>query len=247
MKKYKGTIDELKALVESVGFHITEVHDKSKSHQIRTEEGAILNLFCNGTLSFQGKEEVAKRLQELLENSDSKSSQSVSVPYNSSSISSQNNKIFVVHGHDTPAREQLELVLHRLGLDPFVLQNTSGAELTIIEALEKEIGLKSGAARFGIVLMTPDDMGYSKAADEKEIQARARQNVVLEAGMLIAALGRPNVAILKKGHLELPSDTQGIIYIPFNDHVRETVPKLAERLDLAGFELDSKNISKASS
>src|SRR6516225_5467327 len=31
-------------------------------------------------------------------------------------------------------------------------------------------------------------------------------------GMLLIALKRPNVAILKKGHLEVPSDAQGIIY-----------------------------------
>ena len=61
------------------------------------------------------------------------------------------------------------------------------------------------------------------------MQARARQNVVLEMGMLISAVGRSNVAILKRGHIEVPSDAQGILYIPFNDHVKETVPKLADR------------------
>ena len=35
-------------------------------------------------------------------------------------------KAFVVHGHDIVAREQLELVLHRLGLEPFVLANSGG-------------------------------------------------------------------------------------------------------------------------
>src|SRR6202007_1125305 len=37
----------------------------------------------------------------------------------------------------------------RLGLDPFVLQNTGGGGLTIIEALEQEIGPSPGSARFG--------------------------------------------------------------------------------------------------
>jgi predicted nucleotide-binding protein len=87
--------------------------------------------------------------------------------------------------------------------------------------------------RFGIVLMTPDDIGYSKAAGADKAEPRARQNVVLEMGMLIAAVGRPNVAILKRGHIEVPSDAQGILYIPFNDHVKETVPKLVDRLRAA--------------
>ena len=69
--------------------------------------------------------------------------------------------IFVVHGHDSISREQLELVLHKLGLQPFVLQNTDGGGLTIIESLEKMIG-RNAASSFGIVLLTPDDMGFAK-------------------------------------------------------------------------------------
>jgi predicted nucleotide-binding protein len=63
--------------------------------------------------------------------------------------------------------------------------------------------------------------------------------------MLMAALGRPNVAVLKKGHIEIPSDAQGILYIPFNDHVKETVPKLVDRLQAAGFVLRPDAISRA--
>ena len=155
-------------------------------------------------------------------------------------------RIFVVHGHDRAAREQLELILHRLDLDPFVLANTGGGGLTIIEALEREIGLGPGGSHFGIVLMTPDDFGYSREDGPARAEPRARQNVVLEMGMLLVALGRPNVAILKKGHVEVPSDAQGIIYIPFNDHVREAVPRLVDRLREAGFDLDPRAITRAS-
>jgi predicted nucleotide-binding protein len=95
------------------------------------------------------------------------------------------------------------------------------------------------------VLLTPDDMGFSKMDGPDKAEPRARQNVVLEMGMMLAAIGRPNVAILKKGHLEIPSDIQGIIYIGFNDHVREAVPKLVDRLNGAGFELDAAAVSRA--
>jgi predicted nucleotide-binding protein len=57
--------------------------------------------------------------------------------------------------------------------------------MTIIESLEKKIG-KQGEARFGIVLLTPDDVGYAKRDGEKEANARPRQNVVLEMGMLLS-------------------------------------------------------------
>jgi predicted nucleotide-binding protein len=65
--------------------------------------------------------------------------------------------------------------------------------------------------------------------------------------MLISAIGRPNIAILKKGHLEDPSDAKGVLYIPFNEHVKETVPKLTNRLREAGFVLGPDAIANASS
>jgi predicted nucleotide-binding protein len=43
---------------------------------------------------------------------------------------------------------------------------------------------------------------------------------------------------LTKGFVELPSNMGGVITIPFNDHVREAVPKLVQRLQEAGFKLD---------
>ena len=88
-------------------------------------------------------------------------------------------------------------------------------------------------------------MGYAKSQGPDKSEPRARQNVVLEMGMVLAALRRPNVVILKKGHLEIPSDVHGIIYIGFNDHVKETIPKLVERLNEAGFNLDTTAISRA--
>ena len=132
-------------------------------------------------------------------------------------------------------------------LPSYITGADRGTGLTIIEELEREIGQGQTATRFGIVLLTPDDMGYSKRAGEAEIQPRARQNVVLEMGMLLSSLGRSNVAILQKQHLEQPSDANGILYLNFNDHVRETVPRLVQRLQNSGFEFTQAQIANASS
>ena len=73
---------------------------------------------------------------------------------------------------------------------------------------------------FAIVLATPDDEGYRMGhPDEKAY--RARQNVVLEMGMLLAKLGRENVAILLKTQeeMERPSDITDLIYVPFRDNI----------------------------
>ena len=155
-----------------------------------------------------------------------------------------NKTIFIVHGRDTEAKDQLELVLHRLGLDPFILQNTGGNGDTLIEALEKMIG-KAPSSAFGIVLLTPDDMGYLKNEKAEDSKPRARQNVILEMGMLLSSLTRKRCAILQKGFIEQPSNMGGIVYIPFNVHVREAVPKLVQRLQEAGFKLDPAQIGIA--
>ena len=84
------------------------------------------------------------------------------------------------------------------------------------------------------------------ARQRRSFLPRARQNVILEMGMIMAALGRGRMVILKKGALELPSDAGVILYIEFNDHVREITPKLAQRLQSAGFNIDPHKIAAAS-
>ncbi len=251
--KHKGSFEDLKTLVRGVGREIAHSGPSGSAHQIKTEDGAVINWYeSTGTVQFQGAPEARKKLEADLATYTGKPSATASSPASTVATAAPASapaasKVFIVHGHDSVAREQLELVVHKLGLDPYVLQNTGGGGLTIIEALENEIGVRAGVAKFGIVLLTPDDVGYAKASGEKEAQPRARQNVVLEMGMLISALGRKNVAILKKQHLEIPSDAQGILYIAFNDHVKEAVPKLVDRLRASGFVLNPEAITRASS
>jgi len=252
--KHEGTLEDLKSIIEGCGFGINSVKDQEHGHQIRTKEGAIVNWFTStGTISVQGNKASKKQFEDAWAtfNGSIPPSQAVAPqvenPTSPANPATASKKVFVVHGHDTTAREQLELVLHKLGLNPFVLANTGGGGLTIIEALEKEIGPNTSQARFGIVLMTPDDIGYAKTDGPDKAEPRARQNVVLELGMLISAIGRPNIALLKKGHLEVPSDANGVLHIAFNDHVKETVPKLTNRLREAGFVLNPDAVANASS
>ncbi|WP_237170956.1 TIR domain-containing protein [Paludisphaera borealis] len=248
-----GTIEDLQTIVKVCGFSIVETREQENCKQIRTSDGAIVNWYpSTGTLTPQGKADIKKRFIDAWDSyhgtpsSMQSSAEEVPLPVHPSNPMNASKKVFVVHGHDSVAREQLELIIHKLGLNPFVLANSGGGGLTIIEALEKEIGPSNNQARFGIVLMTPDDIGYSKVDGVEKAEPRARQNVVLELGMLISAIGRPNIAILRKGHLEEPSDAKGVLYIPFNDHVKEVVPKLTNRLREAGFILNPDAIANAS-
>jgi len=233
--KYFGSIEELRQKIERARIR-GQWSESSGKHTFRSQKGGVINWWpSKGTLSIQGADAAIPELNQA-------------VASNESSVVTAgpiNRQIFIVHGHDNDARDQLELALHRLGLKPFILMNSSGGGKTIIEALEGQIG-RDYTSAFGIVLMTPDDFGYSKKDGPGKTEPRARQNVVLEAGMLLSSLTRSRMAILVKGHIELPSDLQGIIHLGYNDHVREIIPKLCQRLKEAGFEVDSTQIVAAS-
>ncbi len=141
--------------------------------------------------------------------------------------------VFIVYGHDTASRDNLELLLRRMGLEPIILANLPAAGDTIIEKLERYLG-GHGNVGYACVLLTPDDQGYKSGLSE-EIKYRARQNVVLELGMVLARLGRPRVAILHKQSVELPSDIAGLIYIPFQERVDEVKTALFKELQNAGY------------
>jgi predicted nucleotide-binding protein len=143
------------------------------------------------------------------------------------------NDVFIVYGHDTAARENLELLLHKMKLNPIVLANLTPGGDTIIEKLEKYL-LENKNVGFACVLLTPDDEGYP-AGDTARKQYRARQNVILELGMVLARLGRQRVAILRKQSVEQPSDIAGLIYISFDERVDEVAPTLYRALLEAGY------------
>lgn len=234
MPKFHGEFDTLAHSVEATG-RVGEWAEKNDSHVFRAKTGEVLTWWPKkGTVLCQGHDPSA--FEEALLTA-------LGGPPPQPRAEMPKAMIFVVHGHDTTARDQLELILRRLGLEPFILQNKDGGGKTIVEALEQSIYKD---ASFGIVLMTPDDFGYSKQADDADRKPRARQNVILEMGMVMAALGRGNMAILQKGVLERPSDTDGILRIEFNEHVREIVPKLVQRLQAAGFDINADMIAEAS-
>lgn len=142
-------------------------------------------------------------------------------------------RIFVVYGHDTDARNALELLLHRMGLEPIVLANLPAAGDTIIEKLERYLG-ESANVGFACVLLTPDDEGHVKGR-ESDKKYRARQNVILELGMVLSRLGRKRVAILYKESVERPSDIDGLIYIPFEERIDDAKALLFRELESAGY------------
>jgi len=121
-------------------------------------------------------------------------------------------KVFVVHGHDEAAKAKAARFLEKLKLVPIILHEQPSSGRTIIEKFETY----SGDIAFAVILLTPDDIGSSEKTP-KDLKPRARQNVVMELGYFLGRLGRSRVCALHKGHVELPSDYQGVLYIELDD------------------------------
>jgi predicted nucleotide-binding protein len=143
-------------------------------------------------------------------------------------------RIFVVHGHDGDVKLQVAEFLEQVtGERPIILHEQADSGRTVIEKFEEH----ASEAGFAVILLTADDVG--KAKDATDLNARARQNVVLEFGFFIGKLGRGRVVALYEHGVELPSDILGVLYksLAGNWHT-----ELARELRAAGIAADLGNL-----
>ncbi|MHC5310961.1 TIR domain-containing protein [Myroides sp. LJL116] len=140
-------------------------------------------------------------------------------------------KVFIVHGHDDLAKNEVARFIEKLGLKAIILHEQANSGKTIIEKIEEFSNVG-----FGIVLYTPCDIGSNKN-NKDELKFRARQNVVFEHGYLIGKIGRNNVCALVKDQIETPNDISGVVYIPLDYHKAWQVA-IAKELRNSDYEID---------
>lgn len=227
------TADEVRAFLTRRQVRFNELPIQS-GVQFRCATGEIVNVFETGRVSVQGKGTELKRELEAWAGITTSSPPALREGAEGTGrVPGPSEKVFIVYGHDLVVRDSLELLLRRMGLDPIVLGNLTSGGDTIIEKLERYLG-SNAQIGFACVLLTPDDEGHVVGKSEEK-KYRARQNVVLELGMVLARLGRRRVAILHKESVELPSDIAGLLYIPFKERIDEAGAKLFRELEAAGY------------
>lgn len=143
------------------------------------------------------------------------------------------NRVFVVHGRDHATRDTVARLIEKLGLKALILDEQADKGRTIIEKFEQE----AKEVRFAVVLLTADDEGRLRG-EEADLKPRARQNVIFELGYFAGAFGRKRVCALTKGDFEIPSDYDGVVYIPLDDF-EGWKSKLVKELQAAGFDVDA--------
>ena len=144
-------------------------------------------------------------------------------------------KIFIVHGHDSALRTEVELFIRQLGYDPIVLFKQPNKGSTIIEKIERE----AKDVAYSIILYTACDLG--KAKDAEKLSPRARQNVVFEHGYMCARLGRDRVCALLEPGVEMPGDLSGVVYIEC-DKVGAWKLSVIKEMKAVGMEVDANRL-----
>jgi predicted nucleotide-binding protein len=132
--------------------------------------------------------------------------------------------VFIVHGRNTAARDELAKFLRHLDAKPITwtqaAADTSKPSPTTMEIISAGMA----KAQAIIVIFTPDDEAQLKTAfvknndglHETQLTGQARQNVILEAGMALGAA--PNRTVLVRlGHTRPISDIEGINWIDLGD------------------------------
>ena len=145
------------------------------------------------------------------------------------------NRIFVVHGHDSQLKVDVEQFVREIGLEPVVLHRQVDEGATIIEKFEKHADVG-----FALVLLTPDEMAYTIDQDalpdnERRKEKRARSNVIFEFGYFTGRLGRDRVCCLYKGGVTVLSDLNGLLYKKIEDSVDSQAYSIIRELKAAGY------------
>lgn len=146
-------------------------------------------------------------------------------------------KVFIVHGRNNEIKETVSRFLEKLELEAVILHEQPNAGKTIIEKF-----LDYADVSFAIILMTPDDRGgLSNEVFEKQ-KSRARQNVILELGFFLGKIGRERTCIIYDETVELPSDYDGVLYIPYDSEGAWQL-KLAKEMKNARLPIDLNNLA----
>jgi predicted nucleotide-binding protein len=176
------------------------------SYSMTNPEPAFARAFANGRASAEALlQSMIGEVQEYWPESDN-----ACAPPSEQRIA-MSNRVFIVHGHNVAFRESVARFVDQLGLNAVILHEQPNKGRTIIEKFVdySDVG-------FAVVILTADDRG-GRATDNPETHlTRARQNVILELGFFLGRLGRERVCALYEEGVEIPSDYDGVLFVPLD-------------------------------
>jgi predicted nucleotide-binding protein len=149
-------------------------------------------------------------------------------------------RVYLVHGHDGPLKQAVVRTLEQLGLTPVVLREQPGQSGTIIEEVTEYSDVSCV-----IVMLSPDELGFSRKDGPEAAKPRDRQGVIFELGYLVGKLGSQAVIALppREPAFELPTDYSGVVFIPLDadDGWRYS---LVKALQAIGLNVDANQLAR---
>lgn len=132
--------------------------------------------------------------------------------------------VFIVHGRNTAARDELAKFLRHLDARPITWTDAAAYTAKPSPTTMEIINAGMARAQAIVVIFTPDDQAklkdaFTKADDgihETQLTGQARQNVILEAGMALGAAPERTV-LVRLGQTRAISDIDGINWIDLGD------------------------------
>ncbi len=140
-----------------------------------------------------------------------------------------NNKVFIIHGHDEAKWRELEKILKEdFKLQPYILNELPDNGKTLVEKFE----YYGNQCCYAFAIFTPDDIIENNGT--KYFQARP--NVIFELGWFCSHLGRDRVCILFKegNNTSIFSDFQGVIQKRFINSITEVYRDIKLELNSIG-------------
>jgi len=124
---------------------------------------------------------------------------------------SKERKVLIIHGRDEEKKTMIADFLKKLDLEPFIPDDAAGQGMSLLEKFKQYED-----AAFAILLLSADDMGYAQG-EADEPKPRPAQNVIFELGFLMGRLEPNLVCALYEEGLDLPSEFQGSVLIPYDE------------------------------
>lgn len=112
-------------------------------------------------------------------------------------------RVFISHGRSEAWRAVQAFLEKDMSLQTLELAQEASKGRTVLQKLNEE----ADRCGFAAIVMTGDDTVGE--------ETRARENVMHEIGFFQGKYGLHNVALLHEEHVNIPSNIQGLVYIPF--------------------------------
>jgi len=201
------------------------------SYNMKNPEPAFARAFVDGKASAEALlQSMIDEVQEYWSESEEKRGQQ------EGKNSALSNRVFIVHGHNETARESVARLIRQLGLDPVILHEQPNRGKTIIEKF-----MEYSDVGFSVVILTADDLGGKVGDPLDAYKLRARQNVILELGFFLGRIGRERVCALYEEGVEIPSDYDGVVFVPLDKSGGWRL-LLGRELQAAGLDVDLNKI-----